>query len=227
MTFSSARTITAERFNESLIYLNYISALEPKPGEPVGQELKVMKGLFLVHLYGALEKSTTTSVQLLLTSIKSLQPKNADVILPFNVISMARHWKSIKDTRYKGAFLQMREFFSALESNSFHDIDETLFSSLLMNIWANTIDEVVGAFGISGFALTVSDRALINELVDKRNAVAHGRESAASVGEKYRCDELRKRLNSTQVLMTTFIDRLEVYFEQREFLQPIKQASYP
>lgn len=227
MTFSSARKITAERFNESLIYLNYISALEPNPGEPVGQEIKVMKGLFLVHLYGALEKSATASVQLLLTSIKSLQPKNADVILPFNVISMARHWKSIKDTRYKGAFLQMQDFFLALESNSFHGIDETLFSSLLMNIWANTIDEVVGAFGISGFTLTISDRALIDELVDKRNAVAHGRESAASVGEKYRCDELRKRLNDIQVLMTTFIDRLEAYFEQREFLQPLKQASYP
>lgn len=226
MTFASARRIAAERFNESLIYLNYISALEPNPGEPVGQEIKVMKGLFLVHLYGALEKSTTDTVQLLLTSIKSLQPKNADVILPFNVISMARHWKSIKDTKYKGAFLQMQDFFSALESNSFHGIDETLFSALLMNIWAKTIDEVVGALGISGFNLTVSDRALIDELVDKRNAVAHGRESAASVGEKYRCDELRKRLNDIQTLMTTFIDRLEVYFEQREFLQPLKQASY-
>lgn len=226
MTFASARKIAAERFNESLIYLNYISALEPNPGEPVGQEIKVMKGLFLVQLYGALEKSMTDTVQLLLTSIKSLQPKNADIILPFNVVSMARHWKSIKDTKYKGAFLQMQGFFSALESNSCHDIDETLFSALLMNIWAKTIDEVVGALGISGFTLSVSDRALIDELVDKRNAVAHGRESAASVGEKYRCDELRKRLNDIQTLMTTFIDRLEAYFDKREFLQPLKQASY-
>ena len=226
MTFATARSVTTERFNESLIYLNYISSIEPKPGEPVGQDIKVMKGLFFVHLYGALEKSTTHSVQTLLINIKSVQPKNEDVILPFNVISMARKWKSIKDSGYKCVFTQMKDFFEALESNNFHGIDETLFSTLLQNVWSNTIDEIMGAFGISGFTLTISNRALIDELVDKRNAVAHGRESAASVGERYRCDELRKRLNEIQALTDSFIDRLEMYFVQREFVQPTKLANY-
>lgn len=75
--------------------------------------------------------------------------------------------------------------------------------------------------------MAVSDRALIDELTDKRNAVAHGRESAASIGEKYRTDELRKRLQDIQALIFKFIDRLESYFDKREFLHPSKQALYP
>jgi hypothetical protein len=227
MTFASARGIASERLNESLIYLNYISSIEPTPGQPVGQDIKIMKGLFFVHLYGALEKSTTESVQLLLTKIKSLQPKNEHVTLPFNVISMARKWKSIKDKGYKGVFSQMNDFFLALESSDYHGIDESLFSDLMQNIWANTIDEVVGAFGISGFTLGISDRVLIDELVGNRNAIAHGRESAASVGERYMCSDLRKRLNDIQTLIDSFIDRLESYFDQREFVRPAMQVHYP
>lgn len=227
MTFASARGIASVRLNESLVYLNYISSIEPKPGLPVGHDIKVMKGLFFVLLYGALEKSTTESVQLLLTKIKSLEPKNEHVTLPFNVISMARKWKSIKDRGYKGVISQMSDFFMALESPNFHGIDETLFSDLMQNIWANTIDEVVGAFGISGFTLAVADRVLIDELVGNRNAIAHGRESAASVGERYRCDDLRKRLSDIQILIDVFINRLEAYFDQREFVRPTAQVLYP
>lgn len=120
----------------------------------------------------------------------------------------------------------MSDFFLALESSDYHGIDESLFSDLMQNIWANTIDEVVGAFGISGFTLAISDRVLIDELVGNRNAIAHGRESASSVGERYRCADLRKRLSDIQILIDTFINRLEAYFEQREFVRPTMQAHY-
>ncbi len=227
MTLSSARGIASARLSESLIYLNYISSIEPDAGLPVPIDFKVMKGLFFVLLYGALEKSATETVQLLLTQIKSLEPKNDHVTIRFNVISMSRKWKSIKDKGYKGAFAQMTDFFSALESNDYLGIDETLFSDLMQNIWANTIDEVVGAFGMSGFTLTLAERVLLDELVNNRNAIAHGRESAASVGERYRCDELRKRHGDIQTLIDNFIDRLEIYFDTREFVQPAAQAHYP
>ncbi len=226
MSFSITRTVTAERFNEVLIYLNHITSLEPEPAKEVNLDLKIMKGLFFVHLYGALEKATTDTFQYLLLDIKTLEPRNSDVILPFNVVSMARQWKSIKDRSQKGAFLQMKSFFSDIELNQFHGIDETLFASLCMNIWAKTIDEILAALGISDFILTTSERASIDELVDKRNAVAHGRESARVVGEKFRCDELRKRLNEIQNFINKLIDRLETYLNQREFLKPNAQSQY-
>lgn len=158
-------------------------------------------------------------MQILLSNIKSLEPKNAHVTLPFNVVSLARKWKAVKDSGYSKAFLQMKEFFAAVESAEAQEFDDMLFSKFLQNVWAKSIDEVMGALGIVDFALTVSQQALVDELVDKRNAIAHGRDSAASIGERYRCDELRKRLVETQALTFDFIARLEAYFDDREFIR--------
>jgi hypothetical protein len=219
MALTTARSITTERFSDVLIYLNLINQLELPPGQQVAPDIKMMRGLFFVLLYGALEKSITETVVSLLTKIKSLKPRNDQVVMSFNVVSMQRKWKSIKDTGHKDSFVQMKEFFTDLGAAQFHDFDETMFSSLLQNVWAKTIKEVIDALGVSGFSLTTNQKAYIDELVEKRNAIAHGRESALTVGENYRCDELRKRLSETQILMFALIDRLEKYFDAHEFLQ--------
>lgn len=226
MSLQGARDAAQLRLNEALVYLNSISSMEVV-GQPSTPELKVLKGLFFVLLYGAVEKSCTETVQLLLFKIKALKPKNEHVTMPFNVVTMARKWKGIKDSGHGNAFVQMKDFFEGIGSSEIHPFDETLFSSALQNVWAKTIDEVVGALGVTGFTLKISQRALIDELVDKRNAVAHGRESASSVGEKYECNTLRTKLNDIQMWIFQFIDRLELFLDQREFIHPANQCHYP
>lgn len=227
MTFSAARKITTERLNDVLIYLNHITAVEPPPGKAVPQEVKIMRGLFYVQLYGALEKSINESLQRLLVKIGELQPKNCHVILPFNVISMSKKWKSLKGSGYNDVLSRVREFFLAIEKNEFHGIEESLFADVGQNIWAKTIDDIILALGITGFTLTVSDRALLDELVNNRNAVAHGRESPSNVGERDRCDDLRRRLNQVQTLLFLLIDRLERYLDAREFVYNAHKVHYP
>lgn len=225
MILQGARDASNLRFNEALVYLVSIGNIEIA-GQPASQELKVLKGLFFVLLYGAVEKSCTETVQLLLSKIKVLGPKNEHVTMPFNVVTMARKWKGIKDSGYGNAFVQMKDFFNGIDSAEVHPFDETLFSATLQNVWAKTIDEVIGALGVTGFTLQISQRALIDELVDKRNAVAHGRESASSVGEKYGCKDLNSKLNDTQALIFQFIDRLELFLNQREFIDPTNRHHY-
>lgn len=239
MTFANTRQVATERLSEVLLYLNHIGEIEPKPGPgpnaagvppkvtvAVPPHVNIMKGLFFVQLYGALEKSTSDAVQRLLSKIITLQPKNEHVVIQFNVVSMARRWKSIKDSGHAKAFSQMTDFFAAIGSSDYLGIDETLFSALLQNVWANTLDEVSGALGMASF-LSVNERALVNELVENRNAVAHGRESPSAVGQRYRASDLRKRLQEVQLLIFKMIDRFETYFDKREFLQPTQHALYP
>lgn len=239
MTFAKARQIATDRLQEVLVFVNHITELEPKLGVDADgsagavqvpivtpQHVNIMKGLFFVQLYGALEKSVSDLVQILLSSIVTLEPKNQHVSLEFNVVSMARKWKSVKDTGHNKAFMQMTDFFAKIRSPGYLGIDDTLFSSLLQNVWANTLDEVTGALGIPTM-LTVNDRALVDELVDKRNAVAHGRESTSVIGQRYRSNDLRKRLNDVQALIFKVIDRFEEYYEKREFIQAEHVALYP
>ena len=227
MSFDTARRIGADRLNEVLVFLNHIQTLEPSGGFTPAIEVKVMKGLFMVQLYGALEKTLSEAVQVLLREISSLKPVNVDVALPFNVVSMSTKWKSVKDAGYKDVFPRMSDFFRSIESGQFHGIEESLFADYLQNIWAKTIEDIVGALGMTNYVLSTSDRALLNELVDKRNAVAHGRESAAVIGERYQCADLRKKLNDIQFLINGFVDALDQYLKNRDFIQPTKRAHYP
>lgn len=238
MIFTSVRNTATERLNEVLIHLNHISELEPRPIDEIGVEnlststlsvpphVNVMKGLFFVQLYGALEKSVSDTVQILLTKIGELKPRNEHVLLHFNVVAMARKWKSIKDSGYDKAFPQMTDFFRMFSSSEYLGIDDSLFSKLLQNVWAKSLDEVSGSLGIPSF-LTREEAIIVDELVEKRNAVAHGRDSAAAIGQRYRVDVLRKRLQSIQALILKIIDRLELYFKDREFLQPSCCDFYP
>lgn len=238
MIFAGVRQTATERLNEVLIHLNHISELEPRPANEVGAggsqifnlvvppHVNVMKGLFFVQLYGALEKSISDAVQVLLSKIGELRPKNEHIHLHFNVVAMARKWKSIKDSGYDKAFPQMTEFFRLFNSSDYLGIDDTLFSKILQNVWAKSLDEVSGCLGIPSF-LTRDEAIVVDELVEKRNAVAHGRESAAAIGQRYRVDILRRRLQTVQALIIKIIDRLELYFRDREFLQPACCALYP
>jgi len=238
MTFASSRLIATERLTEVLIYLNHVTACEPNPNviatgsghiptvNPiVPAHVNVMKGLFFVQLYGALEKSTSHASQLLLSKIHALAPKNEHVIVQFNVVSMARKWKSIKDTGHGKAFVQMTNFFASLESPDYFGIDDTLFSSSLQNVWAKTLEDLFACLGMPN-PLSTSEGALVDELVDKRNAVAHGRETASEIGQRYTTSDLRKRLQDVQTLIFKLIDRLEAYFDAREFVKSSAHQFY-
>lgn len=228
MSLERVRVVSRDRFNDVLVLLNFITSLEPDNVAVVTpHEVKILRGLFFVHLYGAFEKTLNELVQHVLLKIKGMNPSNCHLIIPFNAISLSRKWKGIKDSGYKDAFTRIAEFLECIEMEHFHEFDETLFASLLQNAWVKSIEEVILAFGASGFSISVDNRTIINELVDKRNAVAHGRESAAVVGERFRCDVLRRRLTDIQTFSNELIDYFENYFENRCFIRPSHRAAYP
>lgn len=216
--FVAVRNVANERFAEVLHNLAHISTLEPMPGEMASIELRILRGLFFVHLYGAMEKSLNELILTALCEIKSKRPKNKDFIHPFNVISLSRSWKGLKDSGYKDVFEKMACFFAKINSEDFHEFDETLFSGELQNIWAKVIEHVFMAFGITTFQLTTAQRVLIDEVVEKRNAVAHGRENAASVGERYQTDALKKKLQDIQQLVHSIINELDLYCKNKNYL---------
>lgn len=89
-------------------------------------------------------------------------------------------------------------------------LNEILFSRKLQNIWIETIEEIIAAFGMQILTLTPRTRATIDEIVGKRNAVAHGGESASYVGERHRAN-LKAKFQIAQDFMIEVIDNFEDY----------------
>jgi hypothetical protein len=84
MIFDGVRERTRKRLNEVQINLNHISLLEPQdPSIEMPIEVKIMKGLFYVHLYAAFEKNINDLVQTTLTEIASIKVKKSTILPPF------------------------------------------------------------------------------------------------------------------------------------------------
>lgn len=220
MSFSNIRNNTRTRFSEVQTYLNHLSSLEPvNVTETVPLEFNIMKGLFHVHLYAALEKAVNELIEHTLIHIKAQRVKQNHYSIPFNTISLVDKLKSFKACGYRSFFEKAIDIFSEMTSSNVQSLNEAVFANQLQNVWTATIIEVTKAFGITNFKIEPRVKATIDELVEKRNAVAHGRESAVAVGERFRIDVIRVKMDIIINFTYQLIDVFEDYYTTKKFIK--------
>jgi len=228
MSFTHVKNNARSRFNENQVFLSYITSLEPtNPSDVVPTEVNIMKGLFYVHLYASLEKSVNELIENTLVHISSKSVQYQHFNNPFYSISLVNKLKSFKDTGYNNFFNKASEIFNELSSSDACNLQETTFSKSLQNIWINTIKEICNSFGISTFSVTANIKATVDEIVDKRNAVAHGRETAKAIGERFRTIEIRKKMELIIEFCNYLIDLFEEFYLQKNYLKPTAKSLYP
>lgn len=227
MPFSSIKANSRSRFNDVRVHLEFIESLEPKnPLEETPIQVKLLRGLFYVHLYAALEKTANEAVEQALLLIAGQSIENRHYQTSFNVVSLYTRMQAFKSSGYKSFFKKSIDIFSSIDSAEIVQIDNTIFSSSMQNIWYETLNEVFQCFGLQEFKVDSRYRVSVNEVVDKRNAVAHGRESAVSVGERHRSDILRARTSDIQIVADQFIDELCTYISGLEHIKISHRAMY-
>jgi len=227
MPFNAVKSRTSERFNEVLIFLNYVSLEEPtNPTEAVPLEVKIMKGLFYVHLYSAFEKSINDVVETMLSLISSRCVKNNHLLAPVLSVVLIDKIKSLKACGYSKLFTKSSDVFIDAASTTITPINETIFSGHLQNVWVKTIDEIFITLGMGPVSLDMRSKTTIDEVVEKRNAVAHGRDSAASVGERYRVNVLRGKMEILSSSINEIINSIEEYYISKRFIKPAVRRHY-
>jgi hypothetical protein len=71
MSFDDASSESRQRFSEVLLLLNHITAAGPQGIAPATEIDKAMRGLWLVSLYGAFERSINATVEQSIVEISS------------------------------------------------------------------------------------------------------------------------------------------------------------
>jgi hypothetical protein len=224
MIFDNVRANSRERFTEVQINLNYIESIEPD-GEAT-PEVKIMRGLYYVHLYSALEKALNETIEQAILLIKSKNIKNLHFSTPFNVISLNSKMQSFKQCGYKEYFDKSSEVFESIDSENIFDISNTIFSQNLQNVWYKTIQDTIRSFGATPILVDPRVKLTIDEIVDKRNAVAHGRETPIVVGERHRSNVLRTKTQEIQMVIDQVISTFEEYISNHEFIKPSYIQEY-
>ncbi|WP_226704495.1 MAE_28990/MAE_18760 family HEPN-like nuclease [Microbulbifer elongatus] len=224
MLFNIVRSNSRERFNEVFINLASIEKGEEDGASSV--EVKIQRGLFYVHLYSALEKAVNETIEQTILLVKQDAVKNKHYENTFNVISLNSKMQAFKHCSNKNYFSKSIEVFESLGSEERFDLSNTIFSENLQNIWYKTIQESIRSFGAEPINIEPRVRLTIDEVVDKRNAVAHGRETPVSVGERHRSDMLRVKSQEIQLVVEQFISTFEDYVVNKKYINPIYVNEY-
>ena len=228
MSFNSAVSNASERFAEVQVLLNTIQSLEPRNViDPSSLELKIMKGLFFVHLYAAFERTINEVVETTLSLISAHNIKNNHLSPSLLSVVFLNELKSIKDGSHSKILIKSSEMFTESSLAKVVPINETIFSGHLQNVWTKTIYEILTILGMKSFSFTSRVKTTIDEIVDKRNAVAHERYSASSVGERYRVIDLREKMEIISSATQQFISAVDDHYNQKKYIKPSLRRHYP
>ena len=227
MSFKNIKQKTSLRFSENRMFLNFIKSLEPKDvTDAASNEVNMMKGLFYVHLYSTIEKTFNELIENTLILINSKCVQKNHFNLHFNSISLINKLKSFKDCGYRSFFTKAYELFNEMSNSDIAIISDSTFSKDLQNIWTKTIVETTKTFGMKNFFIDLKTKTTIDEIVDKRNAVAHGRETANIIGQKFRSDDLRSKMDTVIDFIAYLIESFENFYDRKDFLKPSARKYY-
>lgn len=227
MLFNNVRNNSRERFSEIFVNLSHIESIEPKtPTELTQPHVKIQRGLYYVHLYSTLEKTINEVVEQTLLIIKSQNIKNQHFESAFNVITLKPKMQSFKECGYKDFYKKSIAVFEGIDSDEIFEIDNKLFSMSLQNVWFDTIQDVLKSFGVPVLVVDPRVSCTVDEIVDKRNSVAHGRETPLIVGERHRANVLRGKTVEIQLVTDMFIDKFEQFISDQTYIRPCFRATY-
>ena len=211
-----------------LALIRKLEALATEERDQVSAENStVLRGLFFVHLYGALEYSITLSVQVLLQEMTK-------VAVPFNgfehllhVIALDAQFRSLADPGLKLKWQKRRELLNKQVSSEMCSLNDTVFQDQLQNIWYHTLHTIFDFLCVPSDAVPeVRMRGYLDEIVENRNAIAHGRQSAQEVGRRTTSTDLGERLDAVTKVVNHVIVSFEDYLENRHFVDARHRPNY-
>jgi hypothetical protein len=192
-----------------------------------GETAAILRGVFFVHLYGVLEYAVSQSVQVLLQEITKMGVPYSHFDHLFFVVALDSDFRSLVDAGWSSRFPRRRELLKKQVSTDSCDINDTLFHDQLQNIWFETLSIVFEYLCIPASPVPETRmRGYVDEIVNHRNEIAHGRSSASFVGRLKSSSELDERLRAVSQIIDHIIINFDNYFAERTFVAAAHRASY-
>lgn len=210
--FDAIRSETIERLRHCMATLSFIKDNERERFEEDSIDVINIRGLFYVMLYAAIENTfnATVSVYLSFLNMKNIEINHTNYF--FLSVAADAHLRSFRAKQTSRNITEMNARLKLLEGMFTEEavaIDSNFFGNYSQNINPKLISMVEKCLYIGTLALSSRDNAYLTEITEKRNKVAHGRESAHDIGKTSRADELKIRFDATRRIALHFIATFE------------------
>lgn len=219
MSFENAHVEIRDRFSEANSLLIYLRENGPAPLQPTNNNIKALKGLWLVSIYSAVERSVNTIIEAAIEVISGHENRSIDCIPSLHSIFYFNGVRSINECGKNKIFDKSISLFKDVFSETVMKITDNPLAESLQNVDANTMSWVLGLFGAPNFSVAPASVGRVNALRERRNAVAHGRESASEVGERYTIEELGNIYQACDEVVTAFFLNISEHCTNQHYLQ--------
>ncbi|MXN77891.1 hypothetical protein GR157_24495 [Burkholderia sp. 4701] len=227
MKLEAQRREVLSRLVEARLTLDIIIELEAVPPAQDSPTVLGLRGLFFVHLYACLEFAVNHATQRVLTLISAYEIEYRHFSPRFHVVSMASGFMAIRDAGRGKKWGKRIEFVERIFSEDKCAVNAVVFSEELQNIWVKTISELFDCLGIDAPPLPdMTYAGHIDEIVDKRNAVAHGRKSASEVASGSRSPVLKRNWEIVSETIEHIFNTLSDYLDGYRFVAAPARAGY-
>lgn len=213
--FDAVGIESGKRLQDAKRLLDHITQIER---DVASQELvKVLKGSFFVLLYGALEKTVFHLVNQCIQILNTKHEKLLDLKPVLWAIVFNDECNAIHDADDK-KWTKRWELFSQIQDVEAKQMNDNLYPTTIGNIKLPQIEGIWRTFGISKSA-RINERIAtrLANLADNRMRVAHGRESASTVGAGYTAADLNTFYTEVRDYIAYLISCFESYIDNQEY----------
>jgi len=204
---------------ESLSLLNHIRSNSPVDFTPLDSLQKTMRGLWIVSLYAAFERSANAIVEAAIAEIAAHGAPSINFAPSIQGIIHYAKVQAVKDCGQGTVFDKSALLFSAAFSGAPVDNFENPLAERMMNVDGKTLKWLAGLFGAGSFEVEGADLGRLGALRERRNAVAHGREPASNVGERYTLSEMANLYAAADRVSMAFLLVMKDHCIERRYLR--------
>ncbi|MDG6241531.1 MAE_28990/MAE_18760 family HEPN-like nuclease [Glaesserella parasuis] len=182
--------------------------------------LNSLKGILFVLLYGCIEYSVSESIKVT-ENIISLQNLPLSQVKP-TLITRFLHedFDALHNVGRKQKWQKRLDFMQKLIDDNI--IVENICDNLELptdgkNIRSQQLKAIFDTFSINTSLLTPHWGGRLKDIVDNRNAIAHGNKTASAVGRPIFITDLQNRINEVNQFCTEFITIFTNYVQNKEY----------
>lgn len=225
--FKAVRSEITERLAEVFQLIEHIRTLEAEPPDPDPVEVKILRGLFYVHLYAAFELAVNKSVQCFLQGANALNVAPLHFHPRFFSVALESEFSSIRNVGEEKRWSARVQLIDKQAATDVRPINGDIFGLYLQNVWVERLEVLFRCLNIEEpIVPDPTFRLYIDEMVEKRNGVAHGRFSAQGVGSVRRSNELMQRYNAVGATCSHVIDCFDAHHTTRGLILEAHRPLY-
>ena len=178
------------------------------------RESAACRGLLFVQLYGVYEYSVKSGVQAILSFIRRDALAPIDIHHQALTLALNARFDSMSSVGPWKTWEKRLELVADLESRlPIQSLVDTAFPADGSHFRARQLQTIWSIFGITGSMLPESRFiGRIDELVENRNAIAHGRRTADEIGSGYSIDDMGKRVEDIEKISIHLLTEMEKHY---------------